>query len=62
MPFSILLASVYMPADDASLNSETEFEVCGSLNALITDCSVSSFIICGVATLIVNLTLQGREQ
>jgi exonuclease III len=45
---SILIASVYMPVNDASVNADCEFEnVCGSLNALITDCNVSYFILCG---------------
>jgi len=44
----ILIASVYMPVNDASVNADCEFEnVCGSLNAVITDCNVSYFILCG---------------
>ena len=44
----ILLASVYMPVYDPSDNLDSEFEdVCGSLNAIITDCNVSAFVLCG---------------
>jgi len=40
----LLIASVYMPVNDASVNADCEFEnVCGSLNAVITDYNVSFF-------------------
>ena len=46
--FPVLLASVYMPVNDPTVQSDDEFEfVCGSLNALIEDCNVLGYILCG---------------